>query len=69
MKKIFIVILLAIFTLAIAGCGESLKTKTKLSAPASEQLKDNILQTGTVAGSEDTKEPVEKPLSQETFPN
>jgi len=67
MKKILFVIILTIFTLAIAGCGESLKTKSKLSAPADQKKEDNTLQTGRVAGEQDINTVEEKPLSPETF--
>lgn len=67
MKKILIVVLLIMFTLVIAGCGESLKTKSKLSVPADQNKEDNTLQTGRVAGEQDINTVQEKPLSPETF--
>ena len=67
MKKLFIISFLGLFVITLAGCGESLKTKTKLSAPTSESLKDNTLQTGIVAGDQDVGGAEEKPLSKESF--
>lgn len=64
MKKILLIILLGLFTLTVAGCAESLKSKSKL-APANQNKEDNILQTGRVAGDQDIFGAEEKPLSPE----
>ncbi|MFA5070729.1 MAG: hypothetical protein WC528_05630 [Patescibacteria group bacterium] len=66
MKKYFFIIALAILVLTLAGCGESVKTKTRLSTPVNQNIEDNTLSTGQVAGEEDMPTVSEKPLSGES---